>query len=100
MSKCARFPHVGDHVIFHDSKGNPHNAVLTAVWGPEKAFNDHGQVPCVNLVYVSADNEREDTYGRQIERETSLVHAANQPAHGMYWRWPEEEINPVAECQS
>jgi hypothetical protein len=27
-----------------------------------------------------------NSYGRQIERQTSIVHQSNQPAHGNYWR--------------
>lgn len=71
---------VGDAVVFVDPRGNEHPAILTAVWGPPESN------PSVNLVFVSKDETKHDTYGRQIERETSVVHESNQYAHGMYWK--------------
>jgi len=97
--ECAKFPRVRDLVIFHDSKGKSHNALVQCVHGDEVQFNN-GFVPCINVIYISDDESRQDTYGRQFERETSLVHACNQAAHGMYWRWPEEKPNPVVAHQS
>lgn len=84
--------HVEDSVVYVDSLGQPHNAVVTAVWG------DHpydGSPPCLNLVFVAGDDTKKDRYGRQIERETSVVHRTHQPAHGCYWMWPGEKPNPV-----
>jgi len=45
---------------------------------------------CCNLVWVSGDVKRKDTYGQQLIRESSVVHRASQPAHGNYWCWPDE----------
>ena len=70
----------GDMVIFVDPYGEEHNALVTAVWQ-----NPSGE-PSVNVVYVSDDLAKEDQYGRQIERNTSVVHESNQSAHGMKWR--------------
>jgi hypothetical protein len=80
----TRTPHVGDFVIWHDAVGTPHNAVVTAVWGPK----------CVNVVFVSKDESRTDNYGRQIERATSCVHKSMMALHGFYWRFTDEEPNP------
>lgn len=78
-------PEVGSVVSFVDAVGKSHTALVTAVWTET----------CVNVVFVSDNESESDTYGRQIKRQTSLVHKTLQPAHGWYWRWPEEELNPI-----
>jgi len=45
---------------------------------------------CCNLVWISGDEMRKDSYGRQLIRESSVVHKGSQPAHGNYWLWPDE----------
>ena len=97
---------IGQQVVYHDSRNQPLTALVTAIWGgqpleqdgsgyPEAALvGGKHSVPCINLVMVSPDKDRQDTYGRQIERETSVVHASDQPAHGCYWRFEDEEPNP------
>lgn len=79
---------VGQHVLFVDPLSRPRPAVVTAVWGQYKT--PQSPIPGVNVVIVSNDPSREDTYGRQIERETSVVHVSNQPAPGAYWCLPSE----------
>lgn len=76
-------PQVGDAIIFRDSSGKDHNAIVTC---------DHGA--CINLVHVSSDEKRQDPYGRQIERPTSISHQSQNKVHGFNWRWPNEEPNP------
>ena len=73
---------IGDTCVYVDEKGIPHDALITAVWMGEFGVN---QFPGLNLVYISRDENRDDTYGRQIERETSVIHKGVQPAHGRYW---------------
>ncbi len=75
-----RQPKAGDPVIFVDTRGNRHNALITAPWSEL----------CVNLVYVSSDEKREDSWGRQTMKEGSVVHNQNQPAHGNYFIYPDE----------
>lgn len=77
-----RMPVVGGVVVWHDSKGTPYNALVTCVWG----------ATCINLVVVSSDKSKEDSYGRQIERYTSQTHLGN--VHGNYWRFVDEEPTP------
>lgn len=74
----------GDVVTYVDPRGVPRPALVTAVWGasPDTEDREVG----VNLVFVSGDPERKDPYGRQVERETSVVHEDSQPAHGNFWR--------------
>lgn len=82
-------PMPGDRVIYHDPVGTPHEALCTTNWGS-----------CINVVFISSDENKKDTYGRQIERESSVSHKLNNTAHGRYWRWPDEVANgftaPVA----
>lgn len=75
-------PVVGGEVTYVDPVGKPHKSLVTAVWHTEFGV---GNPPGLNLVYVSGDEAREDTYGRQIERVTSVVHRSGQPAAGNYW---------------
>ena len=81
----VRTPKIGDVVVYHEPDGAARNSLVTAVWSP----------PLVNLVHISGDDARTDSYGRQIERPTSVSHASQMPVHGRYWRWPDEEPNPI-----
>ena len=71
---------IGQPVVFVDAVGKRHNALVTAVF-------TRGEEPCgVNVAFVSGDPNAQDQYGRQLLRETSIVHKDHQPAHGMYWQ--------------
>lgn len=52
---------IGDCVIYTDEHRVDHKALVTDV---------HGEA-CVNLVYVTSDKSKYDSYGRQIERRSS-----------------------------
>lgn len=73
---------VGQHVIFIDEYRKPHDAIVTA-W--------HG-TSCCNLVRLSDDEMKTDSYGRQIERHTSVCHksAQGEVTYGMVYCWPDE----------
>jgi len=96
---CERQLKAGDPVIFFDQFGLEHNALLTAIHG-ERYTYDKGidkdptvtkvENPSVNLLLISPDTKREDTYGRQIERQSSVVHTFNQGAWGNFYCLPEE----------
>lgn len=78
---------VGDHVLLTDEFGADHNALVTATFG----WREYGQrEDGCNVVIVHSDESREDSYGRQIDRYTSVVHRSEQPADGNFWRWPDE----------
>lgn len=81
----------GQVVVYVDEYGKAHNALVTIWWGLDHLGEPGLTVPCCNVVYVSGDPKKDDTYGRQIERATSVVHRSSQPAHGSYYRWPDEE---------
>ena len=67
---------VGDVVTFVDAVTVEHDALVTAVWSEN----------CINVVYVSDDETRTDTYGRQILRETSVSREGTFTAHGRFFR--------------
>lgn len=102
-------------IVYVDHKGVRHSALVTSWWGvrgaawdgdpygstaPENPPDVNGSnvpdyrgptgEPGCNLVYVDSDKTKHDPYGRQIARETSVVHKSKQPAHGNYWCWPDE----------
>jgi len=82
----------GEAVVYTDARGVDRAAVVTKVWGQRgedgKLLDPMPAAPSVNLVYVSGDQTREDDYGRQIERATSVVWTGNQAAPGISWRRP------------
>jgi DNA/RNA endonuclease YhcR with UshA esterase domain len=67
---------IGDSVTYVDPTGVERDALVTAVHGPW----------CINLIYVSGDTARNDTYGRQIERESSVSIQSEYTAHGRFFR--------------
>lgn len=79
----SQTPAVGDHVIFVDERRRERDALVVAVW-PGMSGSD--APPGVNLVTVSLDADRDDAYGRQVERPSSIVHQSQQAAPGNYWR--------------
>lgn len=82
---------IGDHVVFVDSRGVKHNALVTHVWGQGTASQGGSQPGC-NLVYVDSEESKTDPYGRQIGRSTSVVHVEAQPAKANCWAYPNEGI--------
>jgi len=80
---------VGSQVVYVDAKGIAHRALVTHVWRQMADASPDNQPGC-NLVYVSGDAAKEDPYGRQLERATSVVYKSRQPAHGFFWAWSDE----------
>jgi hypothetical protein len=78
---------IGNHVVYVDEHRVRHDALVTIVW---ENMNPGGEPGC-NLVHVCKDESRDDSYGRQIDRPTSIPHKSGQPAPGIYWTWPDEE---------
>lgn len=73
----------GSVVVYVDSKGVRHNAIVTCVF--KREFPERTEKPGLNVVYVSDDPKEGDSYGQQMKRETSVIHQSGQPAHGSYW---------------
>lgn len=66
----------GQPVKYVDEVGKEHDALVTVVWSPT----------CVNVVFVNPDETMGDTYGRQIKRDTSVIHASTTGrAHGRFF---------------
>lgn len=99
---------IGCRVIFFDSRRVAHEALVTNWFhgGPDgqtvdevmQAAKERGVtspfwMPCCNVVIVADDKAKEDPYGRQLERFTSVSYGRNQgtPFLGMCWAWPDEE---------
>lgn len=77
-------PNLGQKVVYVDSKGVDHDALVTCVWSET----------CINVVYVSDNPNEKDDYGWQIKRETSVTKATVEgQAHGRYWRFDDEPKN-------
>ena len=92
---------IGDNVIWYDRYGRPRPALVQAIHGDEtmkrydRYVNPHfpdmepksGIVgaPSINVVIISDNPDKSDSYGRQIEHETSVPHREDQRAHGYFW---------------
>ena len=89
---------IGQHIIFVDPKGRRRDALVTAWWqawiqpdlDKNPVLDPKAGEPGCNLIVVSDDKMKDDSYGRQTEHETSVVHKSNQGAPGNYWCWPDE----------
>ena len=98
---------VGCHVVFFDSYRQAHDAIVTNWFHggsdgqtyDEYVTSQKAQgitspiyTPSCNLVYVSEDKTREDSYGRQLERRTSCCNGrqSSTPFLGECWAWPDE----------
>lgn len=76
-----RAPQVGDSVIYAMPTGEQRQALITAAW----------TAVCVNVVYVDSNPKKDDVYGRQITRATSVqLREEGRTAHGNWWAWPDE----------
>jgi hypothetical protein len=90
----------GARVIFFDSLRQPHEALVTIFHGaPEGSTEEEFKAkyhcdgpPCVNLLYVDADESKTDSYGRQTARSTSCTNGDSQAPKraGNYWLWPDQ----------
>lgn len=78
---------IGQAVLFVDTHRVKRAAIVTHVF---RSDSFPGHPDGVNVVYVSDDAAREDNYGRQIERATSVPHMSTQPARGYGWQHVDE----------
>ena len=69
---------VGDVVTYRDEHGVDHNALVTIVHG-------NTSQSCINVVYLSEDETKRDSNGRQIERASSVQRKSEFTAHGRYF---------------
>lgn len=84
-----RIPKVGDAVKVVTANYVETFGLVTAVHGVGYQRGDVWIPPLINLVHVSADGSKSDSYGRQIERNmTSVNHKVNtegMPKPGYYY---------------
>lgn len=81
---------VGMPVRYWDEYRVEHAALLTAVHGLIHEIDGNVYIPCVNVVYVSEHEAKRDPYGRQLERESSVVHRTDMHIEGppaRCWDW-------------
>ena len=88
----------GDVVCYVDPRGRPRLALVTTWWGEGRSAP--GNEPACNLVLVSDDESKKDPYGRQIERETSVVHRSMQGAPGNFWCRTSDNVTLATDIQS
>lgn len=79
----------GQHVIVADEYGVKHDGLVTESWG-SAATKDGDAGPCINVLFVTAAQDKRDQYGSQIERLSSCSHKLSTPAPGRFWYWPDE----------
>jgi hypothetical protein len=81
---------VGQHVKYIDEYRKAHDALILIWWHATEQYKSPSGEPGCNLVLVDPDPQKDDSYGRQIKRETSLVHLSSNPGGGNCWAWPDE----------
>lgn len=70
---------IGDRVTYVDPERKSHNAIVICVFS-----RTDGLEPPINVVMVDPDPKKDDSWGRQIVRETSVSYKS-QAAPGRYW---------------
>lgn len=68
----------GEVVTYYDEHGVPHQALVTIVHG-------NTSQSCINVVYISDDDTKRDSYGRQVERASSVQRKSEFTANGRYF---------------
>jgi hypothetical protein len=81
---------VGQPIMFIDTHRVARHAIAIHWWMPGKDSPYSEEWAAVNLMLADPDPQKEDTYGRQICRETSVPHLSANPAKGFCWCWPDE----------
>lgn len=75
-----RIPVIGEAVKVVTSTYEETFGLVTAVHGVGYGEGENFHQPCINVVYVSTDASKSDSYGRQIDRNLmSLQHFAEGP---------------------
>jgi len=85
---------IGDHVYFITPTREARHALITAIHGEIYEQEIDGvptvRYPCVNVVFVVPDKRSTDDWGRQIDRDSSCVHIADNSAGAHCFCFPEE----------
>jgi hypothetical protein len=108
---------IGCHVVYFDSYRQPHDAIVTnwfhggadgqtfaefkekhdAQNKTNSEYKNPLWLPCCNLLFVSDDKTKTDSYGRQTEHQTSVGYGRQgmTPFLGCCWAWPDEREEAV-----
>lgn len=89
---------IGDPVIWIDSVRQEHAGIITNIFGEVRTVKEmQGEVlvevlryPVINVVFISSDESKQDSYGRQLERATSASHISTNSASAYCWKFPNE----------
>lgn len=81
MADLSKTPEPGTPVVFFDTYGKRHHALVTRGWTPTG----------VNVVYVTDASDKQDSYGSQIERASSVTHKSISQMPGYFWQYPDEQ---------
>ncbi len=86
---------VGAAIVFITPDRVRVNALVEVVHCGKPTVEEHlalyGNLPCINLLFLSPDPAKTDQYGRQKERASSVSHGKVQgEPQGYCWLWPEE----------
>ncbi len=85
FKEAAEPVEVGDAVLVVDETYRKRVGLVTDVHG---TFSG-AYVPCLNVIYVTADETKKDPYGAQTERMSSLQHfgsgPSGMPKPGRFW---------------
>jgi len=76
-------PAVGKAVVYFTSRRLPVPALMTARWSDS----------CMNVVTLSQDDKAVDPHGRQLDRETSVVHISWNDAKACCWGNLDDEFD-------
>lgn len=88
---------VGQFVRYCSQDRHWHDALVNAVHGEPQVYRlvheeeERLHYPCINLVFVVANSEQQDQYGRQTMHESSVMHFSGNAASGFFWCHPEDE---------
>lgn len=81
MTEAKKRLKIGEAVVYVDTFKQEHLALVTSVFSGMSDTADG-----CNLVYVSGDSTKTDTYGRQLERACSVPHISSNPAQANCWK--------------
>lgn len=87
MTATANKVEAGDHIKIVTEDHREVEALVTIVHGSaDGSMKGEDWIgPTINAVFVSPDTSKTDSYGRQVERYTSLQHQNATSANGRYW---------------
>lgn len=86
---------IGAAVVYITPQRERVNGLVEVIHSAKPTIEEHrklyGNLPCINILYLSPDPEKKDVHGRQKERATSVNHGSLQGVpQGYCWLWPEE----------